>query len=487
DLPFERLVEDLAPQRDLSRNPLTQISFALQNETDGPWELAGTDTQPIQLDAPTAKFDLSVTLSTDPNGGLVGTLTYASEIYNGVTIKRFADHFNQALHSAAENPYIRISEITLLTEGEISKQLHEWNETEFDFPHERCVHELIHEQSVKTPDAVAVTCEGESLTYRELNSRANQLAHHLQTANVARGALVGIFMERSLELMVAILGTLKAGAAYVPLDPDWPQARLRFVLGEVNAKAILTQDNMTERLSGVETETIRLDSEWFRIGRNSVAPVSRSATPDDLAYIIYTSGSTGTPKGVMIEHRSLVNYLHWAKDAYPSTGECGSILFSPVSFDLTVTSLFVPLLQGNRIDVVRANRAESIQYVAELLTRGNSYSFLKATPTYLDALLEHISALGGTALLSTIVVGGEALPSWLAEKAREICQGRVSVINEYGPTETTVGCTTFNVSIDTIGKDIPIGGPIANTEVFVMDRFGGLAPVGVPGELWIGG
>jgi amino acid adenylation domain-containing protein len=337
----------------------------------------------------------------------------------------------------------------------------------------------------RTPDAVAVLFDDQQLTYRELNARANQLGHHLQRLGVGPDVLVALCVERSIEMVVGLLAILKAGGAYVPLDPTYPSERLAFLLEDTGAPVLLTQQRLLSTLPEHPAHRLCLDTDWEPIARERSDNPVNAAGPNHLAYVIYTSGSTGTPKGVMIPHRGLVNYLCWATQAYDAAGGQGAPVHSSLSFDLTVTGLFSPLLVGQK--VVLTPEQSGIEALVTALDQPEPFSLVKLTPAHLDVLqrlLPHERAANGTRAL---VIGGEAL-SWETLAFFQTHAPATRLINEYGPTETVVGCCVYEVpaQASTTGP-VPIGRPIANTQLYVLDTQQRPVPIGVPGELYIGG
>jgi non-ribosomal peptide synthetase component F len=297
DLPFEKLVEELNPERNQSQTPLFQVSFAVQNVPRSQLEMTGLKIAPVEVASSTAKFDLS-TAFIEREGEMMVRTEYRPELFKGATIERQLSHFRNLLEGIVANPERRISELPLLTEPEKHQLLVEWNETKTEYPKDKCIHELFETQVEKTPDAIAVVFEDQQLTYRELNTRANQLAHYLMKLGVGPDVLVGICVERSIEMVVGLLGILKASGAYVPLDSSYPKERLAFMLEDAEARVLITQQKF---LSSIDHRTVVcLDRDWQDIAKESVKSPHNQVTSENLAYVIYTSGSTGTPKGVMI-------------------------------------------------------------------------------------------------------------------------------------------------------------------------------------------
>jgi amino acid adenylation domain-containing protein len=393
-------------------------------------------------------------------------------------------HLLTLLAAAAESPESPLSSLPMLSEKEVRQQLVEWNETASEYPRGRCVHELFEEQAARTPDATAVVCGDELLTYAELNARANRLARYLRGEGVGPESAVGVLLERSANLVAALLGVLKAGAAYVPLDPQYPQERIDFILDDVDARVLLTQQSMAGRVSRSSAKVLRLDREPEEVAREEAHDLACLARAENPVYVLYTSGSTGRPKGVMISHAGLVNYLCWAKQAYVRTGH-GAPVHSSIGFDLTVTSLYLPLLTGQ--SVVMIPEEQGVEGLRDALRVRGDFSLVKITPSHLELLSHDASADEVASWTSAMIIGGDALFAENLSFWRKHAPG-VRLINEYGPTETVVGCAVHEVTTDAPhAGPVPIGRAIANTELHLLDAHLRLLPAGAVGELYIGG
>ncbi|MET8505486.1 amino acid adenylation domain-containing protein [Streptomyces sp. NPDC004787] len=485
DLPFDRIVEDLAPERDLSRNALFQVMFELRESTLGTTDFATGTTRWISDESvisTAAKFDLSLTLSPAAHGGFTGELTYSTELFDRATVRRLADQYTRLLDSAVAAPGTPVGELDVLTATERDRLLGTFNDTAVPYEDQVGVHHLFERQAARTPDAVAIVCEGAQVTYGELNARANRLAHHLIERGVTADDLVTVCVDRGPDMIVALLAVLKAGGAYVPLDPDYPAARIEFMLSDTRAPLVLTQSHLTDRLPA-GTPRVLVDGDWETlIAHHPAADPAPRSGPDDLAYLIYTSGSTGTPKGVMIQHRSMSNRLQEMRNRYGITADDRVLQFASVTFDAAAEQIFPALISGARLVMRGTEKWSPTSLIGTINTEGVTVGEL--TPALWEQVVPHLS--GPRALspaFRLLVLGGEQVP---AAAVREwFRHTSVPIYNTYGPTETTITATS---SLITKPRDvILIGTPIANTEVFVMDRCGGLAPVGVPGELWIGG
>ena len=372
----------------------------------------------------------------------------------------------------------------LLTESERNQILYEWNDTRAEFP-ALCAHQLFEQQVEQDPDAIAVVFNEQRLTYRELNQRANQIAHYLRGLGVGPDRLVGVCLQRSPEMVAGLLGVWKAGGAYVPLDPTYPQERLSFMVSDSAVQVLLTDKRCEHLFSPAHSRTVRLDSDWPLIARESQSNPDSGATPSNLAYVMYTSGSTGTPKGAMILQSGLVNYLTWAIKTYGVEAGGSVPVHSSISFDLTVTSLYTPLLAGARVELLAEDAAA--QSLLAALQRQKGRSLVKITPAHLELLSQQLASDEVTEMTKVFVIGGENL---LAEKLRlwrEFAPA-TRLINEYGPTETVVGCCVYEVQADDPRNgSVPIGRPIDNTQLYVLDSDLQPVPVGETGELYIGG
>ena len=483
DVSFERLVQELAPQRDRSRSPIFQVLISLQNAPVEQMHLAGLARRGVGVDTSTSKYDLTLMLGEGPRGLRV-SLEYASDLFDASTIQRMLAHFRTLLEGIAASPDAPLWQLPLMGEEERSTLLVAWNETAADYPRDLPAHALFEAQAARTPDAVAVIAGDHRLTYRELDARANQLAHWLRGLGAGPDVLVGLCLERTLELPVGILGILKAGGAYVPLDPTYPVERLAWMLEDSAVAIVVTQQKLADELPAVAMP-VCLDTDWEQIGAGSETRPEVALTPSSLAYIIYTSGSTGRPKGVMIHHRALVNYLSWASLAYPITAGRGAPVHSSIAFDLTVTSLFCPLITG-RTAVMLPDESDVTALVDTLANQGG-YGLVKLTPAHLELLNQLVPSGKAAAATRAFVIGGEALSWETLAFWRKNAPG-IRLINEYGPTETVVGCCVYDAARPgTFTGPVPIGRPIANTRLYVLDAHLAPVPIGVAGELYIGG
>ncbi|KYC36605.1 non-ribosomal peptide synthetase [Scytonema hofmannii PCC 7110] len=484
DLPFEKLVEELQPERDLSYNPLFQVMFVLQNMPLPTPKLSNISIIGQESYSGTAKFDLTLFME-DSEQGLVATAEYNTDLFNADTITRMLGHFQTMLEGIIANPDNAIVDLPLLTASEKHQLIVDWNDTLTDYPYNQCIHHLFKQQVERTPNAIAVVFENQQLTYRELNNQANRVAHYLQKLGVIPEVLVGICMERSLSMVVGLLGILKAGGAYVPLDPAHPKERLAFILEDTQSPVLLTQQRLIEKLPTDSTKVVCLDSDWEEIARECSQNPVCEINSANLAYVIYTSGSTGKPKGTLIPHKGLLNYLTWCTQAYTVELGKGTTVHSSLAFDLTITGLFSPLLVGRQVKLIAEN--QGIESLSHTLRQESNLSLVKITPAELLLLSGQLSSNEVAGITRAFIVGGENLLTESTTFWQEYAPDTM-LVNEYGPTETVVGCCIYRVpQVELESSSVPIGLPIANTQLHVLDQYHQLVPIGVPGELHIGG
>jgi amino acid adenylation domain-containing protein len=482
DLPFEQVVEAVQQERDLSRHPLFQVMFVLQNTPLAPITLPGLTFNPLRLDSGTTKFDLTLTFVEQPDG-LLGALEYNTDIFAADSIARLADHLTTLLRGVVADVDRPLADLPWLTEGEQYQILRAWNATTVRYPEYRSLHELIEAQAARTPDAVAVVFEDARLTYDALNRRANQLAHHLRRRGIGPDMLVGVCMERSVELVVALLGVLKAGGAYVPFDPSYPRDRLQFMLEDAQAGVLLTQSHLLPHLPAYDAAPICLDDAATLLDGEPETNPEIAVDLDNLAYVIYTSGSTGRPKGAMNTHRGICNRLFWMQDAYQLTPHDRVLQKTPFSFDVSVWEFFWPLLTGARLVVARPGGHQDPAYLVRLIAE-QQITTLHFVPSMLQVFLAE-AGLERLSSLRRVICSGEALPYELQER----CFARLAaeLHNLYGPTEAAVDVTYWACTPEYERRIVPIGRPIANTQCYVLDRRMRPVPVGVAGELYLGG
>ncbi|BCL84580.1 non-ribosomal peptide synthetase [Ktedonobacteria bacterium brp13] len=486
DLPFEKVVEEVQPERDLSHSPLFQVVFVFQNAPQPPFTLQDLTVNILPTTMQVAEFDFTLYMW-ETAEGLAGSFKYNTDLFDEVTLARLTTHFQRVLEAMIAHPDHRVSEISLLNAAERAQILAQWNDTQSTFPADTCVQQLIEAQVERTPDAVAVIFEGQPLTYRQLNSRANQLAHLLQAEGVGPETLVGVSMERSLELVVALLAILKAGGAYVPLDPSYPTERLRYLLEDAGVALVLTQSRFTQQLVHEGVKLICLDPDWHVHRQGNEQNPSSTVGPDNMVYMIYTSGSTGQPKGVINIHRALSNRLHWMQQAYQLTEEDRVLQKTPFSFDVSVWEFFWPLISGARLVVARPGGHQDTVYLAELIA-SEQINTLHFVPSMLQAFLLEPQLVEQCRSLRHVVTSGEALSLDLQTRFfASFPDERVGLHNLYGPTEAAIDVTVWECQREGEQASVPIGYPIANTQIYILDAALQPTPIGVPGELYIGG
>ncbi|HLK55511.1 MAG TPA: amino acid adenylation domain-containing protein [Chthonomonadaceae bacterium] len=484
DLPFEKLVEELQPERNLSHSPIFQILFSMQNAPRGDLDLQGIRLRSIDSGMAISKFDMTLAVS-DRQDQFVLWLEYNTDLFDAERMQRLLEHLRLLLEGIVADPKQEVARLPLLTQPERRQILTQWNDTHRPYPRERCFHQLFEEQVARTPEAVAVECQGQSLTYAQLNAKANQLARYLQMLGVGPEVLVGLCLPRSLEMVIGMLGILKAGGAYVPLDPSYPLDRLAFMIEDAQTAVLLSLESCVDALPSSVLAVVCLDRDWPMIGMESETDLLGALTPEHAAYVIYTSGTTGRPKGAVITQGGLTNYLTWCVDAYEVASGQGSPVHSSLSFDLTVTSLMPALLVGRTAWLLP--ESEGVSALSDALQTQQDLSLVKITPAHLELLSQQLPRGQAADRIRAFIIGGEALSGESLLYWRENAP-QTRIVNEYGPTETVVGCCVYSVMArDCPSGAVPIGRPIANTELYLLDRWRQPVPQGVPGELYIGG
>jgi len=485
DMPFERLVELLHVRRDTGRTPLFQTSFALRDFPAAELTLPGVQATSWPVTTHTSKFDLSLTME-QAAGGWVVRAEYSTDLFDAWRVQRLLGHWEVVLEGIAANPDQKVAGLPLLTPDERHQILVEWNRTERSYPQDKCVHQLFEEQAQRTPDAVAVVFGDQELTYAALNARANQLARQLMSLGVGSGSLAGLYLERSPELIIGVLGILKTGGAYVPLDTEWPMERTRLVMEDAGLAAVVTRRANAERLRAGRPALAFIDGL-----PNENDPAARinpavGVSPSDLVYLLYTSGTTGRPKGVLIEHGQLLHYVFAIVERLALRADGTYAMLQPLTFDSCQTMLFPALCRGGTLHLVSETLALDAAGLAALFRR-RRIDYLKITPSHLAALVE---VLPSADLLPehALIMGGEALRWDFADRLWSLMP-RCKIWNHYGPTETTVGVSVFPVGQpgERTSRSVPIGRPLANARHYILDHHLQPVPAGVPGELCIGG
>ena len=483
ELPFERLVEELQPERNLSHSPVFQVLFVLQNTpADAAFKLPGIEISPVALDVKTAPFDLTLNLE-EIGENIYGRLRYNVDLFDAESIQRMAGNFLTLLESIVEGVDRPIAELPLLQPSERRSLLTQWNDTKRAFPADACVHQLFERQAARVPDQVALVFEGQQLTYAALNRKANQLAHHLRGLGISADRPVAICARRSLELFISLLGVLKAGGAYVPLDATSPGERLRFMLEETEASVVLTEGSLASLLPATNARVICLDDDWPIIEEaNSDNPVV-ALSSSNLAYIMYTSGSTGKPKGVMVSHGNLLNSI-LAQYELLNEPIGSTLLLMSHFFDGSLLSIFCSLCEGATLVIPGEGQQTDPAHVARLITE-HRIPHLFTVPSFYSLLLEHVAAKP-LEPLRVVHLGAENCPPQLVNRHYQL-HSQSALLNEYGPTEATIWCTQYACHLPTSGRPIPIGRPISNTEIYLLDERLEPVPIGVRGEMYVGG
>jgi amino acid adenylation domain-containing protein len=480
DVPFELIVADLNTPRDLSRPPVYQVSFSYGREPVPTFAMAGARLTRLPVRSAGARFDLELQ-AFDTDGGVTGWFEYDRDLFDEATIVRLAGHFRRLVEQVTACPGTPIGDLDLLDDAERHRVVTGWNATDTQWP-DGLVHECVEEQVRRAPGAEAVRYAGTSLSYAELNERANRLAHLLRGHGVGRDVLVGVAMERSLDLVVALLAVLKAGGAYVPLDPGLPPARLLAIAEDARPPVVLTHGALAGELPALDCPVLRVEDLAAELAAQSPEDPGVAVDGEDLAYVIFTSGSTGRPKGAMNVHAALRNRLLWMQDAYGLDATDRVLQKTPFSFDVSVWEFFWPLMTGATLVVARPGGHRDSGYLADTIA-AERITTLHFVPSMLQLFLSEPPEK--SAGLRRVFCSGEELPRALQDRFLDL--HRAELHNLYGPTEAAIDVTSWHCRPGADARPVPIGHPIANTRMYVLDRHGRPVPAGVPGELCIGG
>ena len=497
DIPYNQVVEALNPQRNLSYNPVFQILFDLQHSLTDKLQLPGLTLQPFLGEHSTSKFDLSLIIE-DRGTELIGAWEYSSDLFTQKTITGMTENLQTLLNGIVNNPEIPINQLPIISAFEQQQILEKWNNTEQDYPESFCIHELFAQKVIKTPDAIAVKFGNQQLTYTQLNQKANQLANYLQNCGVTSEVLVGLYLERSLDILIAILAILKAGGAYLPLDPKYPQARLADILDDSQVSIILTQEKLLTSPSSPFTpyqgKIILLDTDLTIISQQNIETPSSAIKPDNLAYVIYTSGSTGKPKGVMITHQNIVNHATSIIDKYQINSHDRILQFTTFIFDVAAEEIFPTWLSGATLIMRPQEMFTNLIEFSQFLGQESLTVVNLPAPYWQEWVLEidrKVSQIPDS--LRLVITGSDqVLPEKLALWQKLVAEKGQNIqwINAYGLTETTITSTVYQLPVNyqlNTTYSVPIGRPIANTEIYILDQNLQPVPIGIPGELHIGG
>jgi amino acid adenylation domain-containing protein len=484
DLPFARLVQEIQPQRDLSRNPLFQVAFQVLNTPSLNQNEADSDLPLPEVQSGTAIFDITFTVW-ESAGGLAGEIEYNTDLFDPDTVSRMASHYQILLTGIVADPDRCVHDLPLLSDAE-RQLLDEWNATSTEYPDQESIVSLFEAQVARTPEATAFICEGQQLSYQELDRRANQLGHYLQELGVAPETLVGICLERSLNFVVALLGVLKAGGAYLPLDPSYPEQRLEFMVDDSGASVLLTQTHLRTAFSATQARLVCVDAESEAIAKQSESHPDRNVTPQHLAYVIYTSGSTGKPKGVAVEHKQLLNRFAWMWKCYPFDPDEVGCQKTALNFVDSIWELLGPLLKGIPTAIIPDRALKDANTLVTILAE-QRVTRIWVVPSFLRMLLETFPDLQGRLpRLKFWVSSGEALPVELSERFRKLMPNSV-LYNLYGTSEVW-DVTWYDPGTQGQALSrVPIGRSISNMQVYILDNQLQPVPIGIPGELYVGG
>jgi len=484
DLPFEKLVEALKVERSLSWNPVFQVMFSLNNVETNQFDFSALKSDIIDLDIGIAKFDLSLTAWEEDNC-LNLNFEYAEDLFVEETIAKMAQHYISLIEQVIQSPEQDISLLTFMSEEELYKLVFDANKNTSKFIINKTAVELFEEQVDQNPYNIAIIYVDEKLNFKELNAKANQLANQIIIENQNDKAIIPIIMSRSPDMLIAILAVLKAGCAYLPLEVNSPIERLREIINDTGAKLIICDDSSINKITVINTKFISYNRYKENITNSSESNLRTQILLSDLAYVIYTSGSTGRPKGVTIEHKSLTNYLLWCAETYPCQEQVATVLHSSYAYDMSITSLLLPIITGRAVHILEENQANQ-----ELPLLFNSsfeykYDFIKLTPSHLS-MLKHLPTESLRNRTHSLIIGGEQLNQEHIKLWQQYSPETI-LYNEYGPTESTVACSAYKITMDCTHNPVPIGKSISNCQMYILDQSLQPVPNGVVGELYIGG
>jgi amino acid adenylation domain-containing protein len=484
-VPFELLVEELNPKRDLSYSPMFQVAFGLQNLPTETLDLPGLVLNTMEAESNSAKFDITLFM-VETRQNLVGSLEYNTDLFDRTTISRMIGHFTTLLEHLLVNPEQMVSQLRLLAPSEEHQLLVEWNDTAVAYPPDECLHELFERQAALTPRTAALISEDKQLTYEELNEQANQLAHYLERLGAGPEARVGILMERSVKMVVGLLGILKAGCTYVPLDPQLPRRRLAFILEDAGISLLLTQRELLEALPPHAAQVVCFDEEWERIVAESLRNPATAVQEAQVAYLIYTSGTTGQPKAVMVEHKNLVNTILTSKHRFAFGERDVMPSIAAFSFDISLFEVLTPLVAGGTVNLLSKSTVLDMGSFLKNLQRS---TLVHTVPSLMRQFIDFAreSELRESFVnIRKLFIGGDWVPvDLLAEMQAVFPHSEIHVL--YGPTEGTIICTSYTLPRGDVPRKHLIGRPLDNVQLRLLDGHRNLVPIGVAGELYLGG
>ncbi|KAF0235232.1 MAG: non-ribosomal peptide synthase/amino acid adenylation enzyme, partial [bacterium] len=477
---FEKLVELNQPERSLSYSPIFQVMFLLQEDNLSTFNLNDLELSYFDIETNIVKFDLTFSV-TQTSSGLEVSLVYNTSLFEDETIIRMLENYQVLLESLIDNPSQRISTLPILSDKEQSMLLKEFNQTDVSYPKGVFIHQLFEKQVALTPNSIAVSFEDKSLTYQELNERANQLANYLKP-QIERQAIVGIYMQSCLEIVVAMMASLKAGIAYIPLSLYYPIDRLDFIINDLNLQLLITHSELKEQVSKLKVAKLYLDKEDSIFNTSAKNNPQINISGQEIAYIIHTSGSTGLPKGVVITQEAIVNHMVWMKDRFSITVEDAILQRTPISFDASVWEFYLPLIVGARLVLAKPDLHADIKYLLETISSYN-ITTIQFVPSLLSLIIEEKKFTDNK--LKRVFCGGEALSPQLRELFFK--HSKAEFYNLYGPTETTIDATYYQCISEAKNQPVLIGKPIDNLQIYILDKHLNPVPIGVIGELCIGG
>lgn len=482
EVAFEKVVEELRPERDLSHTPIFQVMFILQNAPLQELELPGLKLSQVDIEPGVTEFDLTLSMA-EQDQGLIAAFDYNTALFEPATISRMIDHFLSLLENIVATPDRRLHDMHILTEAERRQLLISFNETARDYKKETCLHEMFEAQVARRRNATAIVLEGRQVSYGELDTLANKLARAIRARGAGPETLIGIYSERSIEMVAAILSVLKAGAAFVPLDPEYPERRVNYMIEDAGLSLVLAQESLIPALRSQGVEVMPLDLEGGHSAEYDGDNLGVTVDPQNAAYVIYTSGSTGEPKGVMITHFGICNRLQWGQDAFPLSESDALLHLASPSFDVSVWQIFAALVAGARLIIARAGAARDCRYLIDLMI-GQNVTVAGFVPSLLQALLDD-PLIQNCAALRQVLAGAEPLSS----EAKDCFLSRLNakLFNFYGPTETTIDATFYACTKQGGNRSVPIGRPLGNVQAYILDSHLEPVPVGVYGELYIAG